>query len=97
VHDDTDLPLGTLRVSKNSASAGHHGVESVISALGTKNFTRLRLGIESRTDKLIPPTEDFVLQKFLPTEIPLAEEMIHRAIAELNKIISEPPLTIIKK
>ena len=42
VHDDTDLPLGTLRISKDATGAGHRGVESVINALGTKNFTRLR-------------------------------------------------------
>ena len=87
VHDDADLPLGTLRVSKNSASAGHHGVESVISALGTKNFTRLRLGIESRSDKSTPSTEDFVLQKFSSTEIPTIEGLVARGAMALNAIL----------
>lgn len=84
VHDDTDLSLGTIRISKDSGSAGHHGVESVIGALGTKNFTRLRLGIESRASKNIPPPEDFVLQKFNAAEAPLVEEMIARAIDTIN-------------
>ena len=88
VHDDVDLPLGTLRISHDAAGAGHRGVESVITALGTKNFTRLRLGIETRADKSIPPTEDFVLQKFSDSETPLVEEMIRRGAMALNSIIT---------
>lgn len=87
VHDDTDLPLGALRVSKDSAAAGHRGVESIISALGTKNFIRLRLGIESRINKSIPPTEDFVLQKFSADEQKEVNDMIRRAEGAITAII----------
>ena len=45
VHDDTDLPLGSYRLAFGRGAAGHHGVESVIRALGTKEFWRLRIGI----------------------------------------------------
>jgi len=45
VHDDIDLPLGKIRISKGQSSAGHKGVESIIRELGTKNFTRIRIGI----------------------------------------------------
>ena len=45
VHDDIDLPIGKIRISKNRGSAGHKGVESIIKELGTKNFTRVRIGI----------------------------------------------------
>jgi len=62
VHDDTDLPLSELRVSRGSSSAGHNGVQSVIDTLGTKDFTRIRIGIETRENKQQPPTEAFVLQ-----------------------------------
>ena len=78
VRDDVDLPLGTLRISHDAAGAGHRGVESVITALGTKNFTRLRLGIETRADKSIPPTEDFVLQKFTESETDLVKEVLEK-------------------
>lgn len=45
IHDDIDLPLGKMRVRKGGASAGHHGVESIIEQLGSTDFIRFRLGI----------------------------------------------------
>jgi PTH1 family peptidyl-tRNA hydrolase len=44
-HDDSDLPLGTARFAFGRGSAGHHGIASVIEALGTENFWRLRIGV----------------------------------------------------
>lgn len=48
-HDDSDLPLGMIRISENRGAAGHHGVLSIIQALGTKNFSRIRIGIRQKT------------------------------------------------
>lgn len=45
VHDDVDVPVGEYKFSFGSGAAGHHGVESVIETLGTKDFWRLRIGI----------------------------------------------------
>lgn len=45
VHDEIDLPLGDLRVSFGSRSAGHNGVQDVIEKLGTKDFFRFRVGV----------------------------------------------------
>ncbi|MDO8633420.1 MAG: aminoacyl-tRNA hydrolase, partial [Candidatus Wildermuthbacteria bacterium] len=45
IHDDIDIPLGKIKVSKGSGSAGHKGVESIIQSLGTKEFIRIRIGI----------------------------------------------------
>ena len=45
VYDDLDLALGRVRVKTNSGAAGHHGVESVIEALGSKAFPRVRVGV----------------------------------------------------
>ncbi len=44
-HDDSDLALGSYKLSFGGGSAGHKGVESVIKSLGTKDFWRLRIGI----------------------------------------------------
>lgn len=74
VHDDLDLPLGTLKMSMGSGSGGHRGVESVIKALKTKDFVRLRVGISPSTSggKLKKPASnkvvDFVLGQFRPPE-----------------------------
>ncbi|MBT9171017.1 MAG: Peptidyl-tRNA hydrolase [Actinobacteria bacterium] len=45
VHDDSDIELGKYKISFNRGSAGHNGVQSIIDALKTKNFWRLRIGI----------------------------------------------------
>ncbi|HZE87192.1 MAG TPA: aminoacyl-tRNA hydrolase [Methylomirabilota bacterium] len=45
VYDELDLPLGTIKIRFGGAGAGHHGVESVMEALGTDKFWRYRLGI----------------------------------------------------
>jgi|SRR5579872_380590 len=86
LHDEIDLPLGTFRWTKNSSSAGHNGVQSIIDALGTQEFSRVRIGIEARADKKIPSTQDYVLQEFNPGElekIPF-KEIQESALAELK-------------
>lgn len=70
VHDDIDLPFGTIKISFGKSSGGHRGVESIIKALKTQNFTRIRLGISAKTasGKIKKPKSDdvvkFVLGKF---------------------------------
>ena len=67
VHDDIDLPLGKVRISKARGAAGHKGVESIIKEIGTKDFTRFRIGISPKTGKP-KNVEKFVLQKFTKQE-----------------------------
>jgi len=78
VHDEIDLPLGTFRFSKDSSSAGHKGVQDIIDVLGTKNFTRLRIGIDKRACEKIE-TEKYVLGKFTDTELKLLREALEEA------------------
>ena len=52
LHDDLDLTLGDIRLSQNASAGGHKGAQSIIEKLGTKNFTRLRLGIKSSKSSL---------------------------------------------
>jgi peptidyl-tRNA hydrolase len=47
VHDELDLPLGRLQIRRGIGAAGHKGIQSVIEALGTKDFVRFRVGIEN--------------------------------------------------
>jgi PTH1 family peptidyl-tRNA hydrolase len=65
VHDDLDLPLGTVKVSFGKSSGGHNGVQSIIETLGSDEFTRVRIGIGKQGD-----TEAYVLGKFTPEEKP---------------------------
>lgn len=81
LHDELDLPLGKLRISVGSGSAGHKGVESIIKSLGTKDFVRFRLGIApekkgffSSLTKAFTSGKKLVLQKFSLDETKKIEE-----------------------
>lgn len=66
IYDDLDLPLGTLRLRPCGSAGGHRGVQSIIEALGSESFPRLRVGIGRP-----PPGQDpvdFVLSDFWPQE-----------------------------
>ena len=66
IHDELDLPLGTVRLKFSGGLAGHNGLKSVAAHLGTRDFARLRLGI-GRPDG--PESmADYVLRPFLPAE-----------------------------
>lgn len=62
IHDDLDLPLGKIRVKEDGGSGGHKGIDSIISILGTRDFTRIRVGI-GRPPGRQDPTR-FVLRPF---------------------------------
>ena len=62
LHDDSDLPLGEWKIARARGAAGHHGVESVIAALGTNDFTRVRIGIRPPHETTRKKAEEFVLK-----------------------------------
>lgn len=85
VHDEIDLPLGYVRVSRARGSAGHKGVESIMNELGSRDFARVRIGIKPGEAKP-GNVEEFVLRKFAPGELPLlrsAEEKAGEALLSL--------------
>lgn len=88
-HDDVDLPVGRLRIRLRGSSGGHRGVASVIEAVGTEEFGRIRLGIGR------PPagvdTADYVLAPFAPEERPLVEAMLDRAVEAVEVLVREGP------
>lgn len=66
LHDELDLPVGTVRHSFNSRAAGHNGVQSIINSLGTQGFHRIRIGIGRPNDATL--VDDFVLRKLPSTD-----------------------------
>ena len=88
IHDDIDLPLGKIRIVKNRGPAGHKGAGSIIEELGTKNFVRLRIGIQPKTGK--PKlAERFVLQKFNKAEEKIVKEVIKKTTAAIEFSLKE--------
>ena len=88
IHDDIDLSLGKIRISKGRGAAGHKGVESIIRELGTKNFVRFRIGIcpEGSKPKNL---EKFVLQKFNKKEEKIVKEAIKKIAAAIEVSLKE--------
>ncbi|MDD3711751.1 MAG: aminoacyl-tRNA hydrolase [Patescibacteria group bacterium] len=68
VHDDLDIDFGNFKISIGAGSAGHNGVSSIINHLKTKNFKRIRLGINNEFKANISG-ENFVLQNFSKNEL----------------------------
>jgi len=87
-HDDIDLPLGKIKISKGRGSAGHKGIESIIKELGTKNFVRFRIGICPKTGKPKNP-ERFVLQNFNKEEEKIVKEAIKKTAAAIEYFLKE--------
>jgi len=77
IHDDIDLPLGEIKVQQGHGSAGHKGVQSIIDALGTNDFVRIRIGI--RPEQLTMDTEKFVLEKFTSEEQEIIDQATQKA------------------
>ena len=82
IHDDLDLKFGSYKKSVDSRSAGHNGVQSIIDNLKTKNFNRIRIGINSASRGQIP-ADKFVLQKFNDDELATINKLIPEIISQL--------------
>jgi PTH1 family peptidyl-tRNA hydrolase len=78
VHDDLDLPFGTIRIRPDGGSAGQKGMTSTIDRLGSNEFPRLRLGIGRPPGQMQTP--DYVLQNFSKDELILLSETLDRAV-----------------
>ncbi len=77
VFDDLDLPLGTVRAREKGSHGGHNGLRSIIDALGTTEFPRIRIGI-GRPPAGSDPAE-FVLERPAPEERALLDQAVTRA------------------
>jgi PTH1 family peptidyl-tRNA hydrolase len=66
VHDELDLPPATIRVKSGGGEGGHNGLRSMSSALGTKDYLRVRFGIGRPPGRMDPA--DYVLRDFSPAE-----------------------------
>jgi len=88
VHDDIDLPLGKIRISKKRGSAGHKGVESIIKESGSKNFIRLRIGVRNQESE-VKNRWKFVLKNFTKEEEKIVEKITKKSCSALKMILSK--------
>lgn len=87
IHDDLDLPLGTLRIRPSGSSGGQRGIESITKLLGTQEFPRMRLGISRPPGQMDP--KDYVLKNFLPNEEELKKIVLRQAIEAIECFIED--------
>lgn len=84
VHDDVDLPNMEFKVSNNSSSAGHHGVQDIIDRTGTQDFTRVRVGV-GRPEHNSRNVEKYVLSDFTPDELETVKKQgVEHLLSSLN-------------
>ena len=84
IHDDMDLAFASLRVRFGGSSGGHRGLTSIIGAVGTDRFMRLKLGIGRPPAGREPA--DYVLQEFARRELPAVERLVEAAAAALGSV-----------
>ncbi len=97
VHDDVDLPLGSIRIRKGGSSGGHRGVESMIEHLGDVEFWRIRLGIGHPVHKRdgesqktnMKGVDDFVLGTFSSDEKGKLKHLIKHASEAIQTALEE--------
>ena len=104
VYDDLDLPLGGLKLSFNRGSGGHRGVESIMRAVKTKKFTRVRVGVSPATagGKLKKPQGEkevvaFILSKFKPAELDEMKKVFKKVAGALEVTVSDGPQIAMNK
>ena len=91
IHDDLDLLLGKIRIRRGGSSAGHKGIDSIITCLGSQDFTRIRIGIgrpnitEISEDDIIA----YVLSDFTPEEKQIISQLIPKVSEAILYFLDE--------
>jgi PTH1 family peptidyl-tRNA hydrolase len=85
--DDLDIPFGTLRIRPEGGSGGHNGLKSIIGAIGTQQFPRLRVGVGRPAHGAI----DHVLGRFLPEEERVLPRLLRITGDAANDVVTAGP------
>jgi PTH1 family peptidyl-tRNA hydrolase len=95
VHDDLDLAVGRLRMKSRGGAGGHNGVLSIIEALGSDRFARVKIGVGR------PPAgeeaEDYVLSAVPPGERSILDETVQRAAQAVECWIADGVMTAMNR
>jgi peptidyl-tRNA hydrolase, PTH1 family len=87
VHDDLDLPFGSLRLKRGGGDGGHNGLRSATSALGSKDYARVRFGIGRPPGRQDPA--DYVLRDFAAAERKEVPFLVDRAADAVQALIAD--------
>jgi PTH1 family peptidyl-tRNA hydrolase len=89
IQDELDFPLGTLRIHTRRSSAGHNGIESIIGALGTQDFLRIRIGVAP--ERKVGDGAEYLLSPMKKKELEVVDGMLDTAEEAVKVILKEGP------
>lgn len=87
IHDEMDLSWGGIRIREKGGAAGHHGLESIISSIGSQQFARLRIGV--RPERPISDTVEYLLSPVKRSQRREMEEIVDRASEAVETILRD--------
>jgi PTH1 family peptidyl-tRNA hydrolase len=74
IHDDVDVALGKIKLKQGGGTAGHNGLKSLTSSLGSENFWRLRIGIDRKPDRM--ELSDYVLSNLPKSDLSTLQDLL---------------------
>jgi PTH1 family peptidyl-tRNA hydrolase len=89
IQDELDFPLGTLRIHTRRSSAGHNGIESIIGALGTQDFLRIRIGVAP--ERKVGDGAEYLLAPMKKKELAVVDGILDAAEDAVKVILKEGP------
>jgi PTH1 family peptidyl-tRNA hydrolase len=87
IQDELDFPLGTLRIHTRRSSAGHNGIESIIGALGTQDFLRIRIGVAP--GHKVEDGQRYLLAPLRKAELAVVDGVLDTAEEAVKVILTE--------
>jgi PTH1 family peptidyl-tRNA hydrolase len=87
IQDELDFPLSTLRIHTRRSSAGHNGIESIVDALGTQDFLRIRIGVAP--DYKVEDGKEYLLSPLRKAALAVVNEMLDTAAEAVKVILTE--------
>jgi peptidyl-tRNA hydrolase, PTH1 family len=89
IQDELDFPLGTLRIHTRRSSAGHNGIESIIEALGSQDFLRIRMGVAP--ERKVADGKQYLLAPMRKADLKIADGMLDTAEDAVKVILKDGP------
>ena len=89
IQDELDFPLGTLRIHRQRSSAGHNGIESIIGALGTQDFLRIRIGVAP--EHKVSDGQGYLLSPLRKKELEVVDGVLGTVEEAVKVILKEGP------
>ena len=87
IQDELDFALGTLKLQTRRSSAGHNGIESIIGALGTNDFLRVRIGVAP--ERRISDGQSYLLAPFRKAELEIVDQVLDTVAEAVKAIVTE--------